>query len=355
MNIKKIVSLFLILIIVGTFPVFAGSVSTYDVLIEENDQFVVRLSEGGLSNVRINEFLTDFDNQISTLKVPERRKDIEIYFLTFLFNIVLEDENYADVCIVFDNVFQEEFAYMMDNDMAIPEAFERFFIVAAGDLIKEEPEIFYEEPMPEEEMPEDTEDDSIKKETEKQPDRLISDIYGYEWAEEYIENLFINNIMNGYEDKTFRPGNFMTRAEALKIICKSFLKSGYVVIKSEFEDIDKEKWYYKNVVNAEYYSLFYDIYEKKFEGDKYITRQEFCTLAYRAYVAKNGAMKTKNPGIDFFDISNISNYAYKSIVTMQKAGIINGDNMGNFNPKDNIKRAEAAKIIYLLLNYHSDK
>lgn len=353
MNIKKIIALFLILIFVGTFPVFAGSVSTYDILTEENDQFIVKLSEGGLSNARINEFLSEFDNQISTLQVPERRKDIEIYFLTFLFNIILEDESYSDVCIVFDNVFQEEFSYMMENDMAIPETFERFFIVSVGDLIKEENEIIYEEPLPGDE--EIYEEPELKEPENKEPEKLISDIEGYEWAEQYIENLFINNIMTGYENKTFRPGNFMTRAEGIKLICKSFLKSGYVVVKSEFEDINKNQWYYKNVVNAEYFSLFSDIYEKQFEGDKYISRQEFCTLAYRAYVVKNGFMKTKNPGIDFFDISSISNYAYKSVVTMQKAGIINGDNMGNFNPKDNIKRAEAAKIIYLLLNYYPEK
>ena len=38
MNIKKIISLFLILIIVGAFPVFSGGVSTYDILVSQNDR-----------------------------------------------------------------------------------------------------------------------------------------------------------------------------------------------------------------------------------------------------------------------------------------------------------------------------
>lgn len=353
MNIKKITALFLILILVGTFPVFAGGVSTYDILSEESDPFVVKLSEGGLPNARINEFLTEFDNQISTLQIPEKREYMEKYFLSFLFNMIMEDEAFIDVCVVFDSVFQEEFSFMLENNMAIPETFERLFVVSMGDLIKEKEDYIEEDPLPEY-IEEELENSDKIKEEEPPPEKkkIFSDLEGYEWAEESINMLYEKKIMNGYGDGNFKPEGFLTRAEGTKIVCKSFLKSGYMVLESEYEDITKDKWYYKNVVNAEYFSLFSKMYVDNFCGDEYMTRQEFCTLAYRGYLKKYSVMTTKNPGIDFFDSGEISNYAYEAVVKLQKAGIIDGDGLGYFNPKSTITRAEAAKIINMLLEYN---
>ncbi len=366
MRIKKLTALiliFLIFIFVGTFPVFAGDVSTYDILKEENDPFVERLAETGLPYVKINEFLTDLDSQIATLQVPEKREYMEKYFLSFLFNILLESEEHAEFCVAFDTVFQEEFNYMLENDMALPEAFERFFTVAMDSLIKEEP--IYDYPVYDYEENSGYEDyqntqnseasENIGADTEKnEPEKIsyFSDLAEYAWAEESINYLYENDIIKGYEDGSFRPGGFLTRAEGTKIVCEAFLKSGYVVLESEFADVKKDDWYYKNVANAEYFSLFSKMYKNNFCANERMTRQEFCTLAYRAYLIKYGFLETKNPGIDFFDSSEFSSYAYEAVTKMQKAGIIDGDGSGYFNPKDNITRAEASKVIKMLLIYN---
>ena len=361
MSIKKLTALILIFIFVGTFPVFAGSVSTYDILKEENDSFVERLAQTGLPYVKINEFLTDLDSRIETLQIPEERKYMEGYFLNFLFELLLESEDHAEFSIAFDSAFQVEFNYMLENNMALPEAFERLFVVAMGELIKKD-EPIYEHPMynhEDESEYEDYEENSGSevnsenniKEEENKKTGYFSDLEGYDWAEESINYLYENDIMKGYGDNSFRPSVFLTRAEGTKIVCKSFLKSGYVVLESAFSDIKKEDWYYKNVVNAEYFSLFSQMYKNNFSANQNMTRQEFCTLAYRAYLIKFGFFETKNPGIDFFDSSQFSSYAYEPITKMQKAQILNGDGKGYFNPCDNITRAEAAKIIKMLLEY----
>ncbi len=359
MSIKKLMALILIFIFVGTFPVLAGSVSTYDILKEENDPFVVRLAETGLPYVKINEFLTDLDTQIETLKVPEKREDMEKYFLSFLFNLLFEKEEHSSFCVAFDAVFQEEFEYMLNNDMAIPETFERLFTVAMGTLIKEDEPVYdypvfdYEEEVNYEDWEENEETtENEPEDTEPEKTGYFLDLEEYSWAEESINYLYENKIMEGYEDKTFRPGGYLTRAEGTKIVCKAFLKSGYVVLESEFADVKKEDWYYKNVVNAEYFSLFSKMYKNNFCGNENVTRQEFCTIAYRAYLIKNGFLEAKNPGIDFFDSPEISSYAYEAVTKMQKAGIIDGDGKGYFNPKANITRAEASKVMKMLLTYN---
>ena len=252
MNIKKIVLIFLIFIFVDTFPVFSESVSTYDVLVEENDEFIIKLSEGGLPNTRINEFITEMDLAIKTLQVPEKREEMEKYFLAFLFNYVLENEDYYDVCIVFDNVFQKEFEYMIENDMALPKTFERFFIVAMGDLILDETEKNEETyipsvgpPMDDNIIEDENTNNEVYEETKNEEEKTkyaFEDLKGYEWANEYVKYLNEKDIISGYSNNTFNPGGYLTRAEGTKIVCKSFLKPGYVVLDSEYEDVTKDKW-----------------------------------------------------------------------------------------------------------------
>lgn len=38
------------------------------------------------------------------------------------------------------------------------------------------------------------------------------------WSENYVRNAYFANVVDGYEDGTFRPDNFMTRAEVVKMI-----------------------------------------------------------------------------------------------------------------------------------------
>lgn len=345
MNIKKMIITFLILTFVGTFSVFAEGVSTYDILDSENDLFLQRIRESGIEEEKTILFFYDCDKEISTLQVPEYRKDMEKYFLNILFNIVLEKEENAEMCLVFDTVFQEEFLYIIENDMALPPLFERFFMISVGDLIKEEPSYpIYtpEEPDIEPEEPQTPEEPPA-------PEEKFSDLENYEWAKKYIEKLSDKGIIEGYEDKTFKPQNFITRAEAVKIITTTFLKTGYVVLESEFSDVTKDLWYYKYVANAEYYSLFAKMYGDEFQGDKYITRQEFCGLVYRAYNKSGNKLKESHKGVNFYDSDNIKNFAYEAITVMQRSGIVNGFPNGFFLPDNSISRAEASKIICLLL------
>ncbi|MEG2583896.1 MAG: S-layer homology domain-containing protein, partial [Oscillospiraceae bacterium] len=50
--------------------------------------------------------------------------------------------------------------------------------------------------------------------------------------------------------------------------------------------------------------------------------------------------------IEFEDGNSISDYATENIKILYSAGIISGDNDGNFRPLDILSRAESAKILY---------
>ena len=50
----------------------------------------------------------------------------------------------------------------------------------------------------------------------------FSDVSGNHWAINQINSFYKKGIINGYEDKTFRPNDKITRAEFVKIINKAF-------------------------------------------------------------------------------------------------------------------------------------
>lgn len=86
--------------------------------------------------------------------------------------------------------------------------------------------------------------------------------------------------------------------------------------------------------------------ENKFNTGSFITREEACTLLYRA-----AAEKLKSgESCEFKDEKDISDYAKEAVNSLSAAKIVTGSENGEFLPKNNMTRAEAAVVFYRLLN-----
>lgn len=74
------------------------------------------------------------------------------------------------------------------------------------------------------------------------------------WAERYIATLENLNFINGYEDKTFRPDNYITRAETVKCVNRMLGIDGstYETEKPDFADIDKTHWAFEDIAAVAY-------------------------------------------------------------------------------------------------------
>ena len=74
-----------------------------------------------------------------------------------------------------------------------------------------------------------------------------------------------------------------------------------------------------------------------------VTREELCTMIYRAMPE---LFKNNNSETVFTDDSDISDYSREAVYALFNEKIINGYSDGSFLPKNNSTRAEAAKIVY---------
>ena len=169
------------------------------------------------------------------------------------------------------------------------------------------------------------------------------------WAKEYIEELYKLGIVNGVGDSKFEPDRNVNREEFTKMLVEVFDFEIQETIE-EFSDVDTSAWYYEYISTAKSLGVVNGIGDNRFGVGTLISRQDMTVMAYRAaQVAGINIPEGKEANI-FMDDAEIADYAKEAIEVMQKADIVNGIDSNIFAPKENATRAQAAKIIYMLLS-----
>lgn len=166
------------------------------------------------------------------------------------------------------------------------------------------------------------------------------------WANKYIASLSAKDIVSGRDEETFDPQGVITRAEFTKILVNMLGLEKEV--KTNFYDVEKDKWYYDAVGIAASYGLSAGSKAGNFYPEEAITREDMATMIARAYEIENG-FKLEGDVITFADNNDIADYAVEAVKSMKKAEIINGYEDNTFKPKATATRAEAATMIYKLL------
>lgn len=166
-----------------------------------------------------------------------------------------------------------------------------------------------------------------------------SDVASDAWYAEPVGYLGGASIINGYVDGTFKPDNLITRAEFTKMIAGAFsLKGGT----GEFADVPSDAWYapYVSVCSA---AGIITGFEGIFRPEHNITREDAAVIIYRiANLLEVDYSGYKEPA----DMNDISIYAWTAVATLYANDVISGVGGGKFEPKTNITRAQAAKLIY---------
>ncbi|MGM9552258.1 MAG: S-layer homology domain-containing protein [Clostridia bacterium] len=148
----------------------------------------------------------------------------------------------------------------------------------------------------------------------------------------------------GYNDGTFRADNDMTRAEAAAIFARliSEEKNEKIGGKSTFKDIDKNAWYADYVGYLEKYNVINGYNDGTFRSEDNVTRAEFVTMAVRYYEIFNEVKKTGYT-VKYTDVSS-SYWAYTDIAFAKNIGWLNGYADGTFKGDKNITRAEVVTV-----------
>lgn len=171
----------------------------------------------------------------------------------------------------------------------------------------------------------------------------FSDISEDFWGYEAIYGLYNKGVISGYEDKSFKPQDFIKREEAVKMICVAFEVKENNNIEIEFSDVITSAWYYPYIKDAFGSGIVAGISEERFGIGEYISRQDLAVILYRIIGNEEEYVS------EFSDQSNIADYALSAVSFMREKRIISGYEDNTFRPVNNITRAEAAVMIYKCL------
>ena len=177
----------------------------------------------------------------------------------------------------------------------------------------------------------------------------FTDVAADSWYAEYVTYLADKGIVNGKTETTFEPNSNITRAEFIKIIAGVAGADVSGASSSKFSDVTAGSWYAPYVAWGVENGLINGVSDTSFNPNGRITRQDMATLISRyADFAKFELPQTVTP-VEFADGADIASYAKDAVAEMQKAGIINGKDANRFAPEENATRAEACKMLTILM------
>ncbi len=175
----------------------------------------------------------------------------------------------------------------------------------------------------------------------------FDDLSGYDWAKEAINSLAEKNIISGTGNNKYNPENNITRREIAKIIATAYeLKAENDV--TGFTDVESNDWASSYIAAVFSSGIMNGIENKSFAPQNFVSREMFATIIYRAL--KNQGISLESNTVEFSDKTQISDYALEAVAALTKAKVINGIGNNSFAPKQNLSRAEAAVMIYRALS-----
>ena len=172
--------------------------------------------------------------------------------------------------------------------------------------------------------------------------KSFTDIGSVEWAKEAISYVANTEIMSGTSKTTFEPNVPVTREQVAKITAVAFSKYNMGAL-SPFEDVDKDSWAYSYVGSAYESGLITGKSDKVFGFGEQMTREDFCTVLYRAATSTEHEFVEKKS--DFTDFDAVSDYAKEAVEFLAGAGVVSGMEDGSFAPKATATRAQAAQML----------
>lgn len=172
----------------------------------------------------------------------------------------------------------------------------------------------------------------------------FSDVPANQWYAPAVSYVTQRGLFSGVSETQFAPSQSMTRGMLVSVLYR--FNGASHTGSSPFADVSNNAWYGNAVSWAYANNLVSGVSDTSFAPNTPITREQAAVMLARYLKFSGVALENGTP--DFQDTASISRYAKESVGAMQKAGLLSGDNEGNFRPDAQITRAEIASIFMRL-------
>lgn len=169
----------------------------------------------------------------------------------------------------------------------------------------------------------------------------FTDVPDGEWFSPFVATLVEAGVVDGTKG-TFRPGDTLNRAEALKMAIVACEKEGTTAI--NFPDVKVGDWFYTYVQTGVANTIVNGNPDGTFRPANAVNRAEFAKMVVNACGLEKSSLDSP-----FSDVA-ASEWYKESVVTAWAWSVVDGYSDGTFRPNHVITRAAAAKMVAITLN-----
>jgi hypothetical protein len=173
------------------------------------------------------------------------------------------------------------------------------------------------------------------------------------WAKSEVNNMGSRMVINGNGEGFFNPNDDITRAEFTAIVVRGL---GLKLVKSNasFNDVKSNDWYERVIQTAYANDLINGFDEGSFKPNDKITREQAMTIIAKAMKItglskKLEAESRSNQLQAYHDVTQVAAWASQGVTDTLQAGIVTGRDATLLAPKAHTTRAEIAMMIQRLL------
>lgn len=169
---------------------------------------------------------------------------------------------------------------------------------------------------------------------------------------EATRELIARGILSGVSDTEFKGKLAINRAmlaQVLMTISKD--KSvGFV----DYLDIKGDEWYADAMTWALTHGIYKGYPDKTVKATQKITRQEFASVIYN-FIKEHNINMPKVKDFNYKDQDKIAPWALNQVKYLDELGLVNGENMENYNAQGTYTREDLALTIYKIIKFIESK
>lgn len=172
--------------------------------------------------------------------------------------------------------------------------------------------------------------------------RTLSDVIEEEVVPQGAIELFVPYV-SGYGDGNFRAESYVTRAEVATMFSRALKLNTNILGEKKYADVDEEHWAYKYVQSVNRTGMFKGYDDKTFKPDAFITKAELAQVL-SDYLKFDGYVDKDIIKYDLLDIPS-DHWGLNAINEMVNTDLFGDLRFGEFNSDDYISRGQAVNII----------
>lgn len=173
----------------------------------------------------------------------------------------------------------------------------------------------------------------------------------YGWAAEYIDYIAKNGIASGVGNNMYEPGSNIIRGDFAVLVNKTFTFKEAKLATYSLKDVSEDSYYAQAIANCCGAGVITE--RGMFYPESDITRIDAIVMIYRALNNNNLLGGTISTDTSVFTDGSLLTTVERQMAaaTLNKLGIINGDDTGALNPQATMTRAEMAVVFAKLDQY----